>query len=206
MVIAVHCCDHFLYVAGAIQPLRARRGEVGMDNALDELRAAMDSKTRLTPFVGTGLSLAISGQPQASWRGLLLDGVEVCRQRVSPLPRGWVERMKDELDSADVFSYLAVADQIARRLRAIEDGKVFDSWIKTTVGNLKPGGRGEQIIKAVRRLGEVIVTTNYDTLIEDLSPRWTSYTWSDPGYGPADREEHVVLHLHGVATKPALSS
>ncbi len=162
----------------------------------------MDSKPRLTPFVGTGLSLAISGQPQASWRGLLLDGVEVCRQRVSPLPHGWVERMKDELDNADVFSYLAAADQIVRRLRAIEVGKVFDTWIHTTVGNLKPRGHGEQIIKAVRRLSDVIVTTNYDTLIEDLNPAWTPYAWSDPGYGPADREAHVVLHLHGVATRP----
>ena len=173
-----------------------------MDNALDELRAAMDSRLGPTPFVGTGLSLAISGQPQASWRGLLLDGVEVCRQRVSPLPHGWADRMKDELDNADVFSYLAAADQIVRRLRAIEDGKVFDSWIQTTVGNLKPRGHGEQIIKAVRRLGDVIVTTNYDTLIEDLDPSWTPYAWSDPGYGPADREAHVVLHMHGVAKKP----
>lgn len=173
-----------------------------MDNALDELRAAMDSRLGPTPFVGTGLSLAISGQPQASWRGLLLDGVEVCRQRVSPLPHGWADRMKDELDNADVFSYLAAADQIVRRLRAIEDGKVFDSWIQTTVGNLKPRGQGEQIIKAVRRLGDVIVTTNYDTLIEDLDPSWTPYAWSDPGYGPADREAHVVLHMHGVAKKP----
>jgi SOS-response transcriptional repressor LexA len=173
-----------------------------MDSALDELRAAMDSRLGLTPFAGTGLSSAISGQSQASWRGLLLDGVEVCRQRVSPLPHGWADRMKDELDNADVFSYLAAADQIVRRLRAIEDGKVFDSWIQTTVGNLKPRGHGEQIIKAVRRLGDVIVTTNYDTLIEDLDPSWTPYAWNDPGYGPADREAHVVLHMHGVAKKP----
>jgi SOS-response transcriptional repressor LexA len=202
MVTAADCCDHFLYVAGPYSRRTHAVGEAGMDNALDELRAAMNSKPKPTPFVGTGLSLAISGQPEASWRGLLLDGVEVCRQRVSPLPDGWVERMKDELDNADVFSYLAAADQIARRLRDIEDGRVFDSWIQTTVGNLKPRGNGEQIIKAVRRLGDVIVTTNYDTLIEDLTPTWTPYTWQDSDYGPADRDDQVVLHMHGVATKP----
>jgi hypothetical protein len=133
MVTAVDCCDHFLYVARPYSRRTHAVGEAGMDNALDELRAAMNSKPKPTPFVGTDLSLAISGQPEASWRGLLLDGVEVCRQRVSPLPDGWVERMKDELDNADVFSYLAAADQIARRLRDIEDGRVFDSWIQTTV-------------------------------------------------------------------------
>ena len=39
-----------------------------MDNALDELRAEMDSKPGLTPFVGTGLSLAI-GVPHTTARG-----------------------------------------------------------------------------------------------------------------------------------------
>jgi hypothetical protein len=56
--------------------------------------------------------------------------------------------MKDELHNAGVFSYLAAADQIVRRLRAIEDGKIFDSWIQATVGNLRPTAYAKQIINA----------------------------------------------------------
>ena len=45
---------------------------------------------------------------------------------------------------------------------------------------------GRKIIEAVRSLsdGKVIATTNYDTLIEDLSPnsQWRSITWNDDNY------------------------
>ena len=171
--------------------------------ALDRLGEAVASSLPPIPFVGAGLSSAATdGAAYASWRGLLLDGIEVCQRVVSPLPAGWALRMKDQLDNADVITYAAVADEIARRLRAVRGGIEFDSWIRRTVGRLSPTPTGQQIIQAVRNLGQTIVTTNYDTLIEDLEPRWKSYTWSDSEYTSAFNSNNVVLHLRGVAGKP----
>ena len=61
-----------------------------MTEALDRLCEAMADMPGLTPFVGTGVSLAATGgAPQASWRGLIVNGVGVCERVVSPLPPGW---------------------------------------------------------------------------------------------------------------------
>ena len=175
-----------------------------MADALDRLCAAMTSKSPPTPLVGAGLSVAVTnGAAQASRLGLLLDGIQVCERVVSPLPPGWAGSMKSRLRNADLFTYLAVADEVARRLRAVHEGEEFDSWIRNAVGALRPTPEGRQLIEAVRRLGKVILTTNYDTLLEDLEPGWLSGTWTDPDYTTAFKKAEVVIHLQGVARKPS---
>jgi hypothetical protein len=180
-----------------------QQGPRGTPKALDRLREAMVSKSPPTPFVGAGFSLAATGGSTfASRRGLLFNGIEVCERVGLPLPPGWASRMKDRLNDADTVTYVAIADEITRRLLALREGREFDSWIQGTVGLLQPTHAGRDIIKAVRSLGKTIVTTNYDTLIEDLEPQWRSYTWTDPQYAAAFRGTEVVLHLNGVARKP----
>ena len=110
--------------------------------------------------------------------------------------------MKDRVNDADVITYAAVSDEIAQRLRAVHGGREFDSWIGRSIGGLRPTPEGQQLIAVVRSLGKVIVTTNYDTLIEDLEPRWSSYTWTDHEYTAAPRKTELVLHLSGVAREP----
>lgn len=170
--------------------------------ALDRMRDAVVARA-LTPFVGAGFSSAATeGAACASWRGLLLNGIEVCDQVVSPLPPGWVDRMKDYLDNADVFSYLAVADEITRRLRAVRGGRDFNSWIDKTVGTLRATPSGRKLVKAVCDLGDIVVTTNYDNVIEEAQG-WQSFTWTDNEYAQtAARGNQAVLHLHGDARKP----
>ena len=181
----------------------ARTTQAGVTEALERLRRARTAKAPPIPFVGAGLSSAVTnGVVQASWRGLLLDGIDLCERVISPLPRGWAGRTKDQLDNADAITYLAVADEIQRRLRAVGGTREVDSWIRRSVGELRPTPEGRQIIEAVRSLGRVIVTTNYDTLIEDLPPKWSSYTWADPRYRTAIGGTKVVLHLRGVVGEP----
>src|SRR5208282_731665 len=170
MVTAADSCDHFLTWPEAIQLCRAPRGEHGMTEALDRLREAVAGKDHpplLTPFVGTGFSLAATGgADHASWRGLLLEGIKVCQRVGSPMPPGWPDRMREQLDNADVFTYIAVADEVTRRLDAVRGGREFGTWLQSTVGRLEATGEGTQIVDAVCSLGNVIVTTNYDTVIE----------------------------------------
>jgi WD40 repeat protein len=179
-------------------------GEFGMPEAgaLGRFLEAMSSVSPPVPVVGAGFSVAVTGgAAAASRRGLLLDGIEVCERVISPLPPGWADRMRDQLDGPDVISQVAAADEISRQLRAVRGGREFNSWIRQSE-ELRPTNEGRQAIEAVRGLGPVIATTNYDTLIEGLEPRWSSYTWTDEKYSTARTGKDVVLHLFGVAAKP----
>lgn len=178
------------------------------DMALARLCAAMASDACPTPFIGAGVASAVSGgAAYASWRGLLLDGIEQCRQSV-PVPPGWADRMSEHLASADAISYMAVADEIRRRLEARAEGQDFGSWLHESVGSLTPTEEGWELLSAIRRLGDVIVTTNYDTLLEREGPqparheKWNAYTWHDDQWPKALEKKPVVLHLHGVAANP----
>jgi len=177
--------------------------------ALGRLQKAWASEnTRPAPFVGAGVASAVTGGAAcASWHGLLLDGIEQCQQRV-PVPTGWANRMREHLASADAISYMAVADEIRRRLAARAEGRDFSSWLQESVGSLTPTKEGWELLSAIRSLGEMIVTTNYDTLLEGagpepaLHPEWDALTWIDNQWKSAAIRQKVVLHLHGIADKP----
>jgi SOS-response transcriptional repressor LexA len=173
-------------------------------DALERLREAMKADHPPVPFVGAGLSMAITkNKPTASWTGLLRDGIKECEREVSQLPPEWANSMNALLDHSDVIQYISVADQIRRRLYAAGGERRFDSWLKGAVGELEPTPEGKQIIQAVRGLSNIVVTTNYDTLIEGMDPAWKPYTWTDPDYRYGLRLRNAVLHMHGVVGKPA---
>src|SRR5262249_20283337 len=182
-----------------------RHGGLGMDDGESRLRAALRADEQLTPFVGAGLSSALTGDALcATWRGLLTDGVDTCKRWVEEAPDEWAEDMKKRLKRHDKHSLLSAADEVSSRLREPHEGREFKSWIDRTVGKLAPKDAGAtQTIEAVRSLDSVVVTTNYDTLIEYPEPReWTSRTWDDGDFAAVFKKPKVVLHLHGVATKP----
>ena len=174
-------------------------------DALERLREALKAALPPAPFVGAGLSMAVTrGAAQASWVGLLKDGVRECERVASSLPQGWAGQMYDQLEHADMVNCVTAADQIVRRLRAVGGGRGFSSWIQGTIGRLRPTLEGEQIVKTVRRLArdKMIVTTNYDTILEDVEPTWRSCTWTDDEYPSAQRLDKVVVHLHGLPKVP----
>ena len=174
-----------------------------MDAGETRLHEALEVGDRLTPFVGAGLSSALTGSPCATWRGLLSDGVEVCKRWVPENPDEWAADMIKQLGRRDKHSLLSVADQVSLRLREPSEGREFKSWIDGTVGKLKPkDSAATQMILTVRSLDTVVVTTNYDTLIEYPERKWTAYNLKEVDSAAAFRNPEVVLHLHGVATKP----
>lgn len=154
-------------------------------DGLIRLREALKADLPPAPFVGAGFSVAVTGGvAEASWIGLLKDGIRECERVVSSLPPGWGGQMRDQLENTDAINCIGIADQIVRRLREVGSGTGYDSWIQGAMGRLRPGPGGEQIIAAVRELAKarIIVTTNYDTLIEDPKPPWESVTWTDDRY------------------------
>ena len=87
-----------------------------MTEGLARLREAVAKEIPPVPFVGAGFSVAATeGAEHASWHGLLLDGIKVCQRVGSPMPPGWADHMRDQLDYADAITYIAAADEITRR-------------------------------------------------------------------------------------------
>lgn len=174
-------------------------------DGLIRLREALKADLPPAPFVGAGFSAAVTGGiAEASWIGLLKDGIRECERVIPSLPPGWGGQMRDQLENTDTINCITIADQIVRRLREVGGGTGYDSWIQGAIGRLRPGPGGEQIIAAVRELAKdrIIITTNYDTLIEDPSPSWESITWTDDRYKSAQMLRQIVVHLHGLPKEP----
>jgi SOS-response transcriptional repressor LexA len=178
---------------------------VAMAEAEDRLRKTLRTGRGVTPFVGTGVSLAATGgTPCAGWKGLLEAGIESCE---SAIPKfrddGRGNLMKQRLETADLDDYLAIGTEISNRLKGVGEGRDFDTWIENTAGMLKATEEGQKLVRAVRKLGSVILTTNYDSLLEDVEPKWKSYDWKDKEFPTAVMGSEVVLHLHGSVKRPA---
>lgn len=120
-------------------------------------------------IVGAGLSIAASGldpDSVASWTGLLRHGVRRCATVVPGIPADWIQRRLADLASGDIEDILSVAEQVATRLGYPKGGE-FARWLRESVGTLKPADK--DLIQAIADLGIPIITTNYDSLIEQVT-------------------------------------
>jgi hypothetical protein len=173
-----------------------------MQQQLERLYAAHD---KLTPFVGSGVSIAATrGQPAASWRGLLESGVSTCLQVSSSLPINWEDDARSRLETGDVTTYIALADEISKRLGQGGDSREFDNWISRTVGSLLV--EDDSLPRAVTRLSHRVLTTNYDTILEqcDYRPKdRLSLTWLDTDDIVSAEADNApfIAHVHGSTRK-----
>jgi hypothetical protein len=148
---------------------------------------------RVVVVVGAGVSIGATGDaPAASWTGLLSSGVEHCRD-VLRTPAEWVDRRLAAIRSGDVDELIEAAGTISRQLRA---GGEYGRWLEESVGRLRL--RDDSVIRALAGLRAPLLTTNYDSLIEQvtgLEPvTWQDRNWSEQ---VVRGESRGVLHLHG---------
>ena len=72
-----------------------------MDDGESRLREALRAGERLTPFVGAGLSSAMTDEaPCATWRGLLSEGIDTCKRWVREEPEEWAEDSEEAAKKA----------------------------------------------------------------------------------------------------------
>lgn len=150
--------------------------------------------------LGAGTSILASENAQtASWKGLLRDGM----QRIVELERckpPTAARLGAQIESDDVEELLSVATFIGRKLGQPTDGE-FRRWLRESVGNLPL--KDASVLEALHNTGCVLLTTNYDELIEKAT-RLSPITWQE-----IDRCELVlrgvekgVIHIHGFWSAP----
>lgn len=160
-----------------------------------ELAKAIE-KRRAIVVTGCGVSMAASGNAEAaSWSGLLELGLDRAVERSGRVEvRYAVEAV---LSSENSKRFVQAA-------RLIEDelGEEFAPWIRETIGGLEVVDC--TVLDALVSLGAPILTTNFDTLLEDAC-QLASATWDDHGlmHQIITREYRAVGHLHGVHREPS---
>lgn len=165
--------------------------DLGLTKAIGNRDAAI--------VVGAGVSISISGgAAAASWSGLLNSGVDFLSAHDSNFTSGHREHivsgLKLALDENDTDLLISTASDIQIRIKKL--GEVaFSNWLDDSVGALAV--RHDAWGKAILSLGCPVLTTNYDTLLEQVSGSSTT-TWAD---GRAMHKTVIgdgnIGHIHG---------
>jgi tetratricopeptide (TPR) repeat protein len=176
-------------------------GEVMNGLLVEDLRGEL-ARGQVIVLVGAGVSMAATGRASvASWPGLLEDGVARCEElALRPLPAGWGDRTRAQIASGDVEELLLAAEAVTGRLGGREHGE-YRRWLKETVGALDASH--QEVLEALRDLGGILATTNYDGLLEQVTGR-PAVTWQDQARTRAvlRGREQAIVHLHGFWQEP----
>lgn len=156
------------------------------------------SESNVAFMVGTGVSaFTTNGAPTATWYGLIKDGANRAVDLNPSLNTRWMTAVKSTLE-ADMA--VAAAGMVAQALKALGE-KTFADWLQESVGALQV--RNSEVAEALLGYPFPILTTNYDTLLEEVGDR-ASTNWTDPGpfHNSLTRETKAIAHLHGIWSKP----
>lgn len=170
---------------------------------LQDLRDAV-AKGRCIFIVGTGFSISSSANAEcASWNGLLKSSLTYMAAR-KMAPRGWHDMIEGTFNYAiandDTDALISVAGLIQQKI-AEAGALAYAGWLQDTVGRLVPVDASWAT--ALDKVGCPILTTNYDSLIEQATDR-QSATWA------STTEIQKILannstrvgHLHGLWEDP----
>jgi DNA-binding phage protein len=155
-------------------------------------------------IVGTGYSAASSGGAAlATWQGLVHNGID--RALMSGAKPTWADHIRGLLEygfsESDMTLILAATTAVVEELGKRGD-YVYPKWLQETVGKLAVVDPA--LGKAIRSLPFPILTTNYDTLLENRDRRATDWTKpSEMLQVISGAESRDIGHLHGVWSNPA---
>lgn len=171
----------------------------------DFARAVQGSRVIL--IAGTGVSAAATGNsPSATWAGLIRSGIETAH-RLDPAQcdSAWKAVVEQALtigiERGNTGLLINAASMVRSALTEIGT-QAYANWLETEIGNLEV--TNDDVPKALGSLPFPILTTNYDTLLDNTCARGTA-SWTDP-----KALQEVLLattnhvgHLHGVWNNPA---
>jgi hypothetical protein len=142
--------------------------------------------------------------PCSSWTGLLNTSLDYIADRKMDAP-GWRPMIDGMLDYAekngDTKALISVASMVQEKI--VDLGEVtYASWLQDTVGALTAVDKDWAI--SLSNVGCPILTTNYDSLIEQATDR-PSATWQNVTeiQKVLANNSSSVGHLHGLWSEPA---
>jgi len=160
-------------------------------------------RNNLVFVVGTGFSASTSGdEAVATWRGLIENGIEKA-ESLGTKP-GWATHVRGTLEYGfeqdDTDMVLSAASSVLKEFERHGE-YIFPKWLQETVGQLQVVRR--ELGVKLRGLKYPLLTTNYDTLLENNDRRGTD--WTHPAEMQAvlaGVNSRDVGHLHGRWTNP----
>ena len=169
------------------------------DAILSGLESAF-SENRATLIVGTGLSMSCSSNANgANWVGFLRQSIDwaIEHTQAGSTWKTTVEMvLSSALEEGDTNMLISAASLIANKIGELgAQGK--HNWLTATIGALPLVD--SSWARALDKLRCPILTTNYDTLIEQATGRSTaSWTNTSNMQKVLARTSNDVGHLHGV--------
>lgn len=167
---------------------------------VDDLRERL-SKGRVVVVAGAGIAAgATRGAPTATWQGLLESGLSHCESLYPDFASTEGKQARDWLSQGSVDGFLQVANLISARLDYPTGGE-FGRWLRESIGSLKV--EEPDLIHALVDLQALLLTTNYDTLIEQETGLDT-VTWKQTAVlqRTLQGDYPAVVHLHGSWDRP----
>ena len=158
------------------------------------------SENRATLIVGTGLSMSCSRNASgANWVGFLRQSIDWAMEH-SQAGSNWKSTVEMVLSSAleedDTNMLISAASLIANKISEL-GGQGKHNWFTDTIGALPLADTSWAV--ALDKLRCPILTTNYDTLIEQATGRQSaSWTNTSGMQKVLSRTSTQVGHLHGV--------
>ncbi len=153
--------------------------------------------------VGSGISMACTSESTrrfASWTGLLESGIGFCESEGRLDRKGAASFRKSLKKTPTLGDLLKIGHEIETRLR--DNAHSFARWLNDTVGSLTPT-ENRDIIVLMGRLGRGLLTTNYDTLLEQgLGHQPATWCNSAGMHAAITNPTRQIPHLHGVHSVP----
>lgn len=172
----------------------------GKMNSLEELSTAVKGR-RGVIIVGAGSSVSATANSQASsWLGLIRWSFTFLKQHSAKPADHWdLQEMMLEsyVNENDVDGLIDVAGSIRRAVRELGD-QAEANWLRSSVGLLDV--TAESLPRSIGQLGLPILTTNYDSILENILGRqpvdWTQSNALQRVLA-ADIDANLIGHLHG---------
>lgn len=163
------------------------------------------AKGQVVVVVGAGVSIAATGgQEASSWIGFLRQGVVFARDRNRRLPANWAELVEAQIEmgTGGYPPALVTAAEMVTDALGGSEGSEFRTWLRDTFEK-RLVVSDSSVPEAVRDLGVLITTTNYDDVLAKTTGL-PSVSWNEPeAIRRAIRgDQEAVIHLHGHWSKP----
>ncbi|HRI13044.1 MAG TPA: SIR2 family protein, partial [Verrucomicrobiota bacterium] len=169
------------------------------------------SRPQVVVVVGTGVAINATGQPHASWLGLLKHGI---RHLVATdcFTKNHGEKLESSLNAAFSPFQLQAALQHAETVEQVlntPNEKAFAQWLESGFATFK--SRNEEKAKApldalrdLHEAGALLLTTNYDSLLSDITGA-PPVTWEEHAdfHRVMTRQKAGILHIHGHWQRPS---
>jgi len=173
---------------------------VTADAAVRQMQKSLDRGRGLCLLVGTGLTIAATGDPANSWSELIKRGAAACEEN-GRRDHAWVKRVAADVDTGEIGDMLAAAEKVTYGLGGRRSGPFYE-WLSQTVGSVRP--KHLELLDQVKRVAShdrvTVLTTNYDSLLSNyLGIRAVTWRADPPVLKDAyvDHNQRAVIHVHG---------